>query len=548
MVKRVCISLLFLYSGAALAMNEEAISQGPVLTVFNTSDLRYKIMTSLYGIGDTEQAIAAFKAFSCIDKVSWSFFRDYEETTLNFVLSLLKFSHYKTKCWNELLRKMTPCLNKKGIENFNTRIQLCTSLIALAVDNKWDSFLLKLREEQFSSWIPTVVQYYWLDSYREGACVHKTLLIKALELNAPTQVVEALCDAGAQVRGLPSTTPPPYLVVMKNYLTCCGELAKVEGDERTVLEDQMNQLQNTMALLIEKGACITESFCPFLYGIQGESPLSSAIEAGNLNMVDHVINKGASSFDSCALSAFYSVSHLDKSSLLFIKNSLCILPGYSEHFLYDLFISPTLKELLEKPELKEEVFNLIADLLDNVKDLNAPAPYQETLTLLDIVHLYGGVPPLNEDGERLISLLVEKGATDKKLDEEKIGAMKLLTVLQAMLNARVVENDIKKAFMSDLTLPPAVRVNFFKQNPLNDAQVEPLLENFLNKMQTAIDTWGLKGVPSLIVENALFLARPYPSCLKAVEFIKALELQGKCAPRSFNEKKLASWKKLFSND
>ena len=269
--------------GTTRAMEREAgtetTSPSPTsLSIFSVGDMRYNILRCLYEIRDTPPKVitVAFKAICCTDRASYSFFKNSEETTLSFAFDLLKIAHSKGGKPAELLTPLAFNLNTKGFKLFEGKLALGDMLAATIMDNNpnWGAFLAILEHGLTPSFVSTIMSYHW----QEGLEIN-TLLIKALKQHAPTEVIETLIKLGSQVNDFPKKTPPPCLVVIREYINYRQKLARSQNDDiRAELEAKLKSLEAIMGLLLEKGACISDSLCTNTLSKQEKTPLSLGIK------------------------------------------------------------------------------------------------------------------------------------------------------------------------------------------------------------------------------------------------------------------------------
>ena len=519
---------------------EKQASYEPSALVLSTSDLRCKIMASLYESEKIKHAFAAFKAFSCVDKASYHFFRHDERVSQELALSLLKITHGRNDIlMRVLLEQIAPFLNEQAVEAFEGMLDLSDWLAdqcsRYAASHKWNNFLGILSKGLSPFFAQASMHCYWPEAYKNVYTVKKTLLIKALELNAPKEVIIALCALGSQVKDFPLVTPPPCLVVMRNYLKCQKELTTSQGPCRVALEKRLDELEGSMDMLIEKGALLSESFCLNPLELKVQTPLSVAVKAGDLQAVTYVIKKGVTSFDPYVLLEFFCLKEPVASG---IREALLTIPSYPEHWLY-YTVSAILPKLLHEPTTHyEEAFEELSDLLDKVSDLNVPVPYEEDLSFLDIAQLCG-------NDQRVLSLLIEKGAAFKEHNKQKVERMSSLRSLQELFKAAMGEKIRLHSLIIASDTPKVLRDKLCKQELLSKSSVDLCVEHILKEVAAAIEEWGFKGVPLPIIENTLCLVDSHLCLSRASEFLKALQLQKEFRPFFLRRKWIASQEQLL---
>lgn len=140
-----------------------------------------------------------------------------------------------------------------------------------------------------------------------------------------------------------------------------------------------------------------------------------------------------------------------------------------------------------KEQLK--ILELVSLLVDTIEDINAPVPYEEDLSFLDIARI------CNND-QRVITLLIEKGATTKEVNREKVDDM-LLHMITLETSPQSISSSIDELI---------VKRNF-------------------TAIQAALATWGFKGVALPVIQKALLLACSHPTLVEAAEFLKAIQQQ-----------------------
>ena len=477
--------------GTTRAMEAEAASTTPTpVSIFSVRDLRYKIMLYLFETKDISGAIKAFKAFCCTDHASYNFFKNSEETTLSFTFDLLKAAHSNGEAIEDVFSALVSNFNLSGAEKFEAKLAVSSMLASMLIpfsrnaNLSWNPFLAVLKHGITSSFVPTVMHYHWKD----GSDDRKTLLTKALQFGAPTNVIETLIQLGSQVKDLPQNSSPCCLIVMKNYLSCRKQLTQAQNNEVKAKEEtNLKSLEAIMDLLLEKGAGISDSFCTNQLSNAKLTPLSGAIAAHDLTAIDYLIKKGALSFDPYALLALYDLegSWIDPELSRSIHEALFTIPSYPEYFLYNLLSRVLPRRLpatgLGNPYAEKEILDFLSSFLDTIEDLNVPVPYEEDLTFLDIARICN-------NNEQVITLLIERGATTKETNKERLECMMRLAL----------QKSSKKVFS------------------------ESLAKSVIQETESAIEKWGFHGVPLPLIEQTLALVCCYPTLLELAEFFKSI--------------------------
>ena len=487
-VKKGCIvkkfilaSFIALTTSSALCMEPQAPTQKSKNTVipFYIAELRLLITEFLCKELSMGEALKAIKTWSSIDRKAWSFFQS-QEVAGTFISWFNKLC-YQNDFNRALLNKLTTLLHTEELKNFNHSLQTGAELVHLfencAAEKEWSPFLVQLPHLQKSTFSKYLAHYYWESSYNDFYA-QKTLLVYALELQAPQEVINALIQWGAQLTHLRKKTPPPCLLVCQNSISATQKYDKrcqednadrdsLKKDYDAVLKEQ----KATLALLIEKKASVNDSFATpvdpdilisamsipptFIAArtnifIPHLTPLFIAAKAGNLELTEYLLSQGASY---CQESIFLPLL------LEFAQNKIpfsimeALISKATSHDLQSLFRWTVITALQDDTKQNEDNYcTLIRLFLTKKVAINAR---EGTLTLLDMVHLY------DKCDSKIADLLIHHRALpahNKKMAYLAVTTEKFLTTTKVWDTTTIPPflKEIKTTLQSDKDLvPPA---------------------------------------------------------------------------------------------
>ncbi len=340
--------------------------------ILSLPELRLFFLISLFKTKPVSDAVNYFRAYSIVDKASQGFLKEKADLTLLFAQELYKIAYFYD-FEITVLNQLQPLLNQKGLALFNEDLALGKKLKEMfelsAKQNQWDVVLkeLRLQAEAEFSLLKNAVNYYWESTYC-GSPAKMTLLVHALELDAPEDVIGILLSHGAVVDNLSCTTPPPFLITFTKFLSChssCSQF-KVEAEDIQQLPSKIEALEKKMMVLTKAGASMHSFFYNYSMSIiqnQKMTPLLAAVDSGDPQMVRYLIKKGFRFVDRAA---FFKAFFVNEGSLLMVKAVVSIPETALDFLRYLLPKIPSFNEIYQKKALVT-----LSLLLEQKIDLNA---------------------------------------------------------------------------------------------------------------------------------------------------------------------------------
>ena len=422
--------LLGLHISPALCMESEALIESNPLYI---AELRLLITQRLWTELSISDALKTIRAWALTDTTAWRSFQT-SETAHLFIDYFNRFSYYNGYAI-ALLQNYKALLDQEELALFNQSLQTGSELVKLfdtcAEEKKWDAFLTQVPVLEKATLSKYLAHYYWESTYREFYA-QKTLLLYALELQAPQEVIDALIKWGSRLRGFNEQTPPPCLIVCQNLLNITADYER-KGQEQPADRDSLKEefectvrnLKDTLTRLIERKAYLDEFFIVLSQREEHTvkqviTPLFIAAKANNLDLVKYLHEKGA----------FFDVDNLDILARDFAKNRISYrileillseADSWDLHYALNLILDSS---QLSKNEKEEDNYcKLLAlILLNKNSDINA---IDEGLTPLDRFQAY-------QHGKyysKIADLLIQHGAVlaTKSENLQKITDLKCKT-------------------------------------------------------------------------------------------------------------------------
>lgn len=290
---------------------------------------------------------------------------------------------------------------------FNSFIE---TLKACAKKQDWKEALTSLEQLKSKGLKEYFECYFVQDSYL-GSPAKKTVLICALELGAPTELIKALIDAGCRLTELPLETPPPLLVVAikmmdLNNLECWFILnerlkipiSDIEGKGNSSLEN----LQELIKLLMTSGAKATDTFSmpdqqnPAFRAI---SPLLLTICLKDLKTRELLLTekKILCSLE-CMTAASTFIFDPSAEREEFLKRLLGVCEDIQTPF---ALVNSSITWFKDVPNGVESIIKVLSFFIDHGADLKAPSA--QGGNILDVAYE-------QKWNQGIINLLIQKGA------------------------------------------------------------------------------------------------------------------------------------------
>ncbi len=442
--------LIMISAGSAFGMESKSIikQNDEFISVFYLPELQLPILEFLLKILPAKEALLSIKAWSSVTKKSYEFFRQ-PQVRKNLIALLYKLSYYDyfnmslfpqihtllrnnelTNCEQSLVEANTVVPNNE-LAVFEQSLVEANDLVKVfkecAHNNQWNTILTRLNNLEKTPLAYYLGMYYWQDSYGNFPAI-KTLLVYALELDAPEEVIKILIRYGSSLTLLHPMTPPPCLIVCKKLSDIIDNSTKNCTKDHTdlaVIEQETGRLKRVINILIEAGASLNDLFVyskkDLLHSRVG--PLSPAIEINSLELVEYLLKKDCYSLDGILFKQALSNFLEGKLSLSVLK-ALIAIPDDLHPFLCEFLyiVSP-----LQDEAKKEKALILLPLLLNKIIDINRL--YNE-FTVLDIVLL-------SEADDRITAMLTEKGATTLATVESKLCALNTIDGKRSTLNTKL---------------------------------------------------------------------------------------------------------------
>ena len=445
------------FIGSAFGMQSDSLEKSSEISYLQ--EIRLLISDYIFRIASEKNAILAFRSWCATDTKAWNFFKKNGSATTEFLKQLHNLS-YRNYFDLRLLNQLTPLLAPPMVDAFEKGISEAQSLINLfttcAEENCWKKALEKINSlKKDSTTCYCMSNYYWETTYRKAFPCRKTLLIHALELQAPIEVIDELTSCGSLVTRLTQSTPAPCLIVCEAMIELDRKIEwNREYTERRskshpdlpVSEEIMNptweQLDRIMTLLLSKGASLQDSFhgvsSGFFTHIEHATPLLYAVRDKNLKLVEYLKGKGAEvdfySFSEGIIDPIRVDEKIRSDDILFsIFTTVLGMQGDRYRFLHYLAI------FIEGPETekKEMLFNLFKELLETT-DSSILTSTRDGLTVLDRVF------HTTTDTD-ILALLEEKGAVKSSRLENVKPLHEFLTKLSTAFDlSRSQEEEIER--------------------------------------------------------------------------------------------------------
>ncbi|MBA2307512.1 hypothetical protein H0W26_05245, partial [Candidatus Dependentiae bacterium] len=437
-----CISLLvtLAFMGSLGAMNKD-ISEASYETPLTMPDIRLPIVECLFILIPTKKAIESFKAWSLVNKESVEFFKESEKFTAALVRSLYNLSYYYDFdiC---LLDNMSCLLNKDIFTDFKRDLSTNKNLVLLfktcSKSKKWDRAIEEVSTAKKNAVINPDM-HYWKDTYKDFPA-KKTLLIHALELDAPENVIKCLLNYKLLLKKLHPTTPAPFLAQFAKCIEQDKNLSSIRA--RRIINPTQEQkaclaltnAEEIMSLLLKGGASVNGSFTfDTPIGIYCVTPLLLAAEESNIQRLRYLVSNGAL----LNAEAFRALMMLEAPQREFSSLMEIILPKAENKslliklieeitcFEYKCLQDEEFQNSLQGNDIdwKERSRSMLALLLEKEDiDLNTPLDCSTStnkMTLLSLADEY--------NNEEVAQILLSKGALDSREKNEKTDKAQLFT-------------------------------------------------------------------------------------------------------------------------
>ena len=482
MKKMLLLSLLIAPLGSVFAMDSltsvpNAKSSSSPLYI---AELRLLITAFIGEQLSIEEAIKTIKAWALTDTRSYGFFQtpEHAQSFLKW-FNALSYHHDFTLWWLHTCNTLLP---KEEVSTFNHSVEKGSELVKLletcASQKEWSPFFKEASELEKSGLSKYLAHYYWKSTYMNSEA-KKRLLLWALELQAPQEVITTLIRWGSCLTQLHKKTPPPCLIVCQNIVAITKEydekLKKPRADVESLKKDYepvLEQLQTCLEGLITYHASVNDFFfTPDIVDINNTkiTPLHSAIKANNTELVTYLSNQKAQ----CSLPLIVStvsgfaqglVSYATLETLLSKGNSASLT------FLFHMMIEFAIQSTDEK--IEEKYCQLVPLFLNLNVDINAVS--NKGLTALDMVNQYA------KKDSKIGSLLIAHGALSPH------------------------ENDVNFHITTGLI---SKMQNFFKLLPVGNPETcKSESIRFLNDIKTILCTHDSLKVSSDLIHSWIYIA------------------------------------------
>ena len=415
------IKKLLLLSALLAPLNSVFGMESPLIkssrSPFDIAELRLLITTFIGEQLSIEEAIKTIKAWALTDTRSYGFFQtpEHAQSFLKW-FNALSYHNDFTLRW---LQSCNTLLPKEEVSAFNHSVEKGQELVKLletcASKKEWSTFYTEASKLEESGLSKYLAHYYWKSTYMYSEA-KKTLLLFALELQAPQEVITALIRWGSCLTELHKKTPPPCLIVCQNIITLTKEYDEKLKEPRANTESLKKEyeplfekLKETLHELIKQNASLNDSFfTPNELDITNTTtPLDRALEANNAELVKYLSEQKVQ----CRLPLITStlnkfaqgkISYSTLEALLSRGNIVTLT------CLFHMMIEVAIQSNDEK--IEEKYCELVPLFLNLKVDINAVT--NRGLTILDMVNQCG------KKDSKIAALLIANGAISPNPKDE----------------------------------------------------------------------------------------------------------------------------------